>query len=163
MFGALVLRSRLTRIAPTTPLGFVLRHFRSVWPPPGREESWIHLKVHLTFSQIRDLDLWILRSGEMSGCLAGIFTAPQPRWWSYTLENASGLSRRLLWGLCWPNESAERAHRSCCIKNGFWNMFFVKSMHFLVTNFSSRVDLEGSEGWDKKSAQFNLFYGHSNT
>jgi len=48
-------------------------------------------------------------------------------------------------------------------KMDFWNTFFVKSMHFLVTDFSSRLDLEGSEGWDKKSAQFNLFYGHSNT
>ena len=45
MFGALLLRSRLTRIAPTTPLGFVLRHFREcmtttgawgVVNPPGR-------------------------------------------------------------------------------------------------------------------------------
>ena len=84
-------------------------------------------------------------------------------WDLYTLKNASGLSRRLLWGLCWPNESAGRAHRSCCIENGFWNTFFVKSMHFWVTNFSLRLDLEGSERWDKNSVQFNLLYGHPNT
>ena len=35
MFGALVLRSRLTRIASTTPLGFVLRHFRECMTTTG--------------------------------------------------------------------------------------------------------------------------------
>jgi len=42
-------------------------------------------------------------------------------------------------------------------------MFFEKNMRFSVTDFSSTPDLEVSDGSDKKSAQFNLFYGHPNT
>ena len=45
----------------------------------------------------------------------------------------------------------------------FGTCFLKKNMHFLVTDLSSNPDLEGSEGWDKNSVQFNLFYGHPNT
>ena len=85
--------------------------------PPGRTP---------TFWQIWDLDLWILNSNKMSGTLPGVFTAPHPRWWTYTPVNASGQSLGVMWELCRPNQSAEQAHRRCRAKRGILRFVFGK-------------------------------------
>ena len=88
--------------------------------PPGRTP---------TFWQIWDLDLWILNSNKMSGTLPGVFTAPHPRWWTYTPVNASGQSLGpvgVMWELCRPNESAEKAHRRCRAKRRILRFVFGK-------------------------------------
>ena len=86
------------------------------------------MEEHLTFWQIRDLDLWILRSGEMSGCLAGIFTNHGG---DHTL---SKMPQDYLEGCCGGYAGQTRAQNErtdhAVPKNGFWNTFFVKSMRF---------------------------------
>ena len=150
-------------LAPTTPLGIALRHFRECMSTTGGREQWIHLSETLTFCQIWESIDPNLRCGKMLGVLPGRFTAPYPRWWTYTPGNASGQSLGVLWGLCGHSGTAGRVHRRCCTKHRFWDNVFEKNMHVLVTDFISTPDLEGSEGRDQKSAQFNLFYGHPNT
>ena len=110
MFCALVPRSRRARIAPTTPLGIALTHFRECMFTTGGREQWICLGEHLTFYHIWDLDLWILKSDKMSGFLTGGFLAPYPRWWiTYTPGNASEQSLGVLWELINEYDGQTRA------------------------------------------------------
>ena len=135
IFCALVLFFRLTTIALTTSLGIVLRHFRECISTTGGREQWISLSETLIFCQIWESTDPNLRCGKMLGVLPGKFTAPYPRWWTYTTGNASGESLGVLWELCGPSGTAERSHRRCCTKHGVWDNVFEKKHAFLGHGF----------------------------
>ena len=113
-------------------------------------------------------DLWIHRSKSqicqnLRCSPRQIYYSPHPGGGHTLTEMHQDNPPMVLWWLYGPNESAERAHRRCCTRTGFWDTFFEKSMHFsVIAKFWFR-DLEVSGGPDKKSAQFILFYGHPNT
>ena len=109
----------------------------------------------------------ILKSDKISGFLTARFTAPYPRWWIYTPGNASEQSLGVLWELIneYDGQTREQSERTgdVVIKMDFEISFFEKNIDFLATDLCWVPDLEVSEGWDQKSAQFNLLYGRPNT
>ena len=77
----LVLVSRSARIASTTPLGVALSYFRECVCTTGGEEQWIRLGENLIFPRP---ETWMCRTSRSICFLTGEYTAPDPRWWTYT-------------------------------------------------------------------------------
>ena len=77
IFSAIILRSGLARVAPTTALGVVLRHFWECMITTGDEEPCIHLSDYLGFCQICESTDPNLRSDKRLRVLQRGFTTPR--------------------------------------------------------------------------------------
>ena len=77
IFSAIILRSRLDRVAPTTPLGVVLRYFWECMTTTGDGEQWIQLSDYLAFCEICECTDPNVRSAKMIGLPPRGFTTPR--------------------------------------------------------------------------------------
>ena len=154
---ALVLRSRLARVAPTTTLGIALSHFRVCMSITGGQEQCIRLSESLSIlrSCTSKSQIW-----EISDFHPGEFTAPLLRWCTHTPGNSLGQPLVVLWRLCGPNERPERGHRRCWVEEGFCESFLKKNMHFSVISKVWFRDLRRS-GWSENFlTSIFVFSGH---
>ena len=126
---ALVLRTRLARVAPTTTLGIALSHFRECLSITGGGEQCSRLSESLSFLRSCRSKSQIWKTSDFH---PGEFTAPLLRWCTHTPGNSLGQPLVVLWRLCGPNERPERAHRRFWIEEGFCESFLEKNMHFSV-------------------------------
>ena len=141
-FSALSFGRHSSHITPTGPrdcpeafTGVYVHHrgWGAVKTPGRVPDILLELRIHRSKSQIC----------QNVGVLPGGFTAPYPRGWTYTPVNASGQSLGVMWELCRPNESAEKAHRRCRATKRFWDPF-LKKKHACFGHF--RILISRFEG-----------------
>ena len=105
---ALVLRTRLARVAPTTTLGIALSHFRECLSITGGGEQCSRLSESLSFLRSCRSKSQIWKTSDFH---PGEFTAPLLRWCTHTPGNSLGQPLVVLWRLC-ASMRAERETRT---------------------------------------------------
>ena len=140
MFGSLVLRSRLTRIGPTTPLGFVLRHFREcmtttgAWGVVNPPESTPNIFADPRFGSVDSQIWWNVR---LSGRY--IYSSPTTVVIIHSRKCLRTISKVVVGAMLAKRERRTSAQIMLCQKMDFGIRFLSK-----VCIFRSRIFLRGS-------------------